>query len=471
MTSAYEIRAPRRWQPFGDAQWCAVAGSAIIAVWLGVAGLAVVAAVVAIIWRRVDLLVCVATVGLIATLCAARAWTEVGDVRTGPFQGWATLVSDPERSGVATRVVLEIEGQRFQVFAYGSPGRRLVGRQAGEQIEVEGQRGRLSGRFARRAQVRHIVGDFDLATVGGSAPARPLERSANRVRSALRGAAERSMPADLAALFSGLVLGDDAREPAAMVEQFRTAGLSHLTAVSGQNVAFVLAVAAVGLRRLRRWWRLAATLALICWFVVLTRLEPSVVRAGAMAAWSATAFAWGREMSPIRSLANAVLVLVIVDPLLVWSVAFWLSVGATMGVCVVGPWLQERFTGPGWLTAPLAVTLGAQIGVLIPSWLVFHRMSAVGPLANLLAVPVGGFVMLYGIPAGLVAAMLPGPVADLVMLPGLVGTRWVSTVAALAARYEPKGAWAVAVWSAEIAAFVGLAVRTRWYRPLPTMKR
>jgi competence protein ComEC len=91
-----------------------------------------------------------------------------------------------------------------------------------------------------------------------------------------------------------------------------------------------------------------------------------------------------------RLLAVTVTGLVLVDPLLVWSVGFWLSVTATAGVCVVGPWLEPRLGGPAWLAAPLAVTLGAQAGVIVPSWLVFGRMPSLGIVANLLAVPVAG---------------------------------------------------------------------------------
>jgi competence protein ComEC len=44
------------------------------------------------------------------------------------------------------------------------------------------------------------------------------------------------MPPDDAALFRGLVVGDDRAQSDAMIERFRASGLSHLTAVSGQNV-------------------------------------------------------------------------------------------------------------------------------------------------------------------------------------------------------------------------------------------
>jgi competence protein ComEC len=164
-----------------------------------------------------------------------------------------------------------------------------------------------------------------------------------------------------------------------------------------------------------------------------------------MAAWSAVAFALGRERSPLRTLCLAAVTLVFVDPLLVWSVGFWLSVGATAGVCVVAPALATRLAGPAWLVAPLSVTLGAQIGVLLPSVLVFHRLPVLGTPANLLAVPVAGSDML----------------ARMVMWPCTVATRWVSVVAELAARLQPSGAAALLVGVLELALVGGLAV-ARW---------
>jgi competence protein ComEC len=251
-----------------------------------------------------------------------------------------------------------------------------------------------------------------------------------------------------ASLFTGLVLGDDARQPTWLVDEFRAAGLSHLTAVSGQNVAFVLAAAMPILRRLRPWWRWLATLALIAWFMAMTRFEPSVLRAGVMAMFAATGFALGREVRPARAVAAAVIMLVLLDPMLVWSVGFWLSVGATLGVSLAGPWWAERLPGPTWWRLAAGVTLGAQTGVALPSVLVFHRLAVVSLPANLLAVPVAGVVMLWGIPAALAANIIPSALGRTVMAPCVVGTRWVALVARVAAAIEPNGRVELAVWMA-----------------------
>jgi competence protein ComEC len=237
--------------------------------------------------------------------------------------------------------------------------------------------------------------------------------------------------------------------------------LSHLTAVSGENVVFLIAAASPLLRRLRPWWRWASTVGLIGWFMALTRFEPSVLRAGIMAMLGCSAFVLGRQQSVVRLLAWTVAILVLVDPMLVWSVGFWLSAGATAGVCVIAPPLARRLPGPSWLRAPLSVTLGAQIGVALPSWLVFHRLPLVSLPANLLAVPVAGFVMLYGIPVGLVAAAVP-PLAPLAMAPCAAGTRWVSTIAYLAADAEPSPRVAAIGWLLVVAGVAALVVRYHW---------
>jgi competence protein ComEC len=229
-----------------------------------------------------------------------------------------------------------------------------------------------------------------------------------------------------------------------MTDRFRRSGLSHLTAVSGQNVALALAITAPLIQRTRPALRLAATLAVIGWFVILTRAEPSVLRAGTMAALAALAFAFGTEREPPRLLAVAVVILVLFDPLLVRSIGFWLSVGATAGVTVIGPPLRTRLAAFGPLATPIAMTVAAQLGVLVPSLLVFGQLSVSGLVANLCAVPVAGLVMLYGLPASLVAGAVPA-VRSVLMAPVALGTRWVDTVAAVAAALERQPPWNVVV--------------------------
>ena len=122
-------------------------------------------------------------------------------------------------------------------------------------------------------------------------------------------------------------------------------------------------------------------------------------------------------------------------------------------MCTVGPWWYARLPGPAWLRAPMAITLGAQVGVALPSLLVFHRLPLVSLPANVAAVPVAGVVMLYGLPSGVVAPALPGVLRQVVMAPNVVGTRWVATVARVAGTLEPSPVWGLSGWVAALAAW------------------
>jgi competence protein ComEC len=318
----------------------------------------------------------------------------------------------------------------------------------------------LTASDARRAAVGHVVGSLALRRVGDWRDGHPLSRASNRVRALVaRGAAH--LPAADRPLFAGLIIGDDRDTAPATIGAFRAAGLSHLTAVSGSNVAFVLAAAGPMLRRLRPWPRWAATIALVGWFVALTRFEPSILRAGAMAAIAATGHVLGREHSARRTLLLAVAALVAIDPLLVWSVGFWLSVAATGGIAVLAPVVTAALPGPVWLRAPLGVTIGAQLAVAPVSLLVFGALPLVSLPANLLAVPVAGFVMLYGLPASIAAGLCGGVVGDLVQVPSLVATRWVAWVAVAAARCEPPAPWPLAGWVLVVVGVAWRAARAR----------
>ena len=384
---------------------------------------------------------------------SAAAHEGVVADQLGRFVGWASVSADPDPAFGATRVILEIGDERFELWVRGRAARLRVDTwRQGDRVWVEGTRRPLEARRASRVAWQHVVGRFDGDVLGDRVDGRRFDVASNRVR-ALIAAGTSSLAVDDAALARGLIIGDDSDQPEEMTARFRLSGLSHLTAVSGQNVALALSIVTPLLHRARPALRLVATLGVIGWFVVLTRAEPSVLRAGMMAALAAVAFALGNEREPPRLLAVAVIVLLFVDPLLVRSVGFWLSVGATAGVTMVGPPLHRRLSPLGPLATPVAMSVAAQAGVLVPSVLVFGRFSVIGIVANLVAVPVAGLVMLYGLPASLIAGAVP-PVRSVVMFPVGLGVRWVDGVAAVGSVIEQRPPWNVV---AAIGVVAGLA--------------
>lgn len=393
-------------------------------------------------------------------------WAAVGDVAYGRYTGEAVVVGDSHEVGAARRVILEIDGRRFETWVFGSKRFRVQSLDSGDIVVVDGQRTRIDAGRVRRFHVRHIVGRFEVESMTdarhGDRRSPHVVRAANRVRDAIRNGAQH-LPTDRAALFTGLVYGDDSAQPPEMIDRFRRSGLAHLTAVSGQNVSFLLAMLGPLLSRLPRPSRLGITVVVLAWFAVMTRLEPSVVRAVFMAGVTAVAIAAGRPVSSWIALCATVCVATLVDPFLVWSVGWWLSVSGSIGlIAATKPIERALERRPRWLSAWIAPTVAAQAGVLAVIAAVFGWPSAMSIPSNLLAAPVAGAVMLAGLPIAIVAALVPAPVAEVVMWPVGVSVAWVDSVARIGARVDPPGSVDVAVAVAStLFAVRACAIRSR----------
>jgi competence protein ComEC len=233
-----------------------------------------------------------------------------------------------------------------------------------------------------------------------------------------------------------------------------------LLAVSGGNIAFVLVLAGPVLRRLGLASRWAVTIGLLVFFGLLTGWEPSVVRAAAMAAIACTSSTTGRPASTIRMLGLAITGSVLVDPLLVRSVGFQLSVGATTGIAALSRPIAVRLRGSRWLREVVAVTIAAQVGVLPVALPVFGGVPLASLPANVLAVPMAGPLTIWGLGAGMVAGRLGPPADGLLHRPTSLMTGWLDGVARWAAGL-PLGQVGAAQ-AAGILAAVLLLASLRW---------
>lgn len=217
-----------------------------------------------------------------------------------------------------------------------------------------------------------------------------LSRASETLRARIRDAASRHASADTAGLMVALVTGDRTGISADDIEAMRTAGMSHLTAVSGMHLAVysagvLLLLGAVKARGALRSVLLGVALV---WFVFVTRFQPSVMRAGAMALILLYGSFRGRVGDARYALCVAVLVLLSVDPRLAASVGLQLSATATAGVLLVAPVVRRHLPKhmPRRVRDVVAVTFGAQLAVLPLLIGTFGEVSLVAFAANLLAV-------------------------------------------------------------------------------------
>ena len=410
-----------------------------------------------------------AIVCLLVLVVGARSSSRLRDlsVDSGPISFRATLRTDPISANGASSVIADVGGDRYRFLARGLPGAAIRGLQAGDVMEGRGSIRLVSKRSWRVA--KHLVADVDVRSIDRTAKGTLLVRSTNGLRDALLASADHFAPTDRA-LFAGFVLGDARDQPVWVTDEFRAAGLTHLLVVSGQNVAFVLAVLQPVLVRLRRRWRFVATLAVLALFAMVTRFEPSVQRAGVMAALSCGALSVGRPQGTLRILAVTVCVLLIFDPLLAWSVGFGLSVGACAGLAIVTPRLVPFLRGPKFLREPLATTIGAQVGASVVMVPIFGGLPVVSVLANLLALPAAEPIMSWGIAVGLPAGFAGRFIGDwparLAHVPTQLCLNWVRFVARTCAQI-PLGT--ISMMHVGFAAMLATAWRLRVRRSARVM--
>ena len=423
----------RRMRPYGAALGAVTAG------WLGfgfsLVAVGLTAAAVALLvagWR--------ATIGLfVAALAVAGVsfrWAESGLTAPsgGRIDAWVMLVDDPRPLGThGLRATVRAQGKRFEARAYGRAAGRLRDVLAGERILVSGTVTPTDGDWHRW---RHVVGRITVNEIHDTAPASPVASLANTVRRTLANGAA-GLSRDDRALFTGMVFGDDREQSDRLADDFRAAGLGHLLVVSGQNVAFVLALASPLACRMRPAGRLLALLGVLGVFAMLTRFEPSVLRAVAMAAVGVGAAALGRQEAGRRALAWAIALVVMIDPFLVHQLAFQLSVCATAGILWITPRLSEAMPGPLPLRLAVATTAGAQIAVMPLLIAVFGTLPVASLPANVLAGPAAGPIMMWGLTGGLAAGIVGGHAAWLAHLPTEALMWWVRTVAAAASGLPP----------------------------------
>ncbi|CAN5909828.1 hypothetical protein BH23ACT2_BH23ACT2_24580 [soil metagenome] len=421
-----------------------------------------VVVVIAALAVRHPVLLVVGTFALAAAL-GVRAQEGLAPIDPAPYDGIVTLVSDPRETPFGMRVDVRVGDKRVEMEASNSSAGAVAGALAGERLHVDGSLSPPPSDAPWLAS-RHVVGRLRVDRAervdGGAVP----WRGANRFRRLLERGAE-TMPEPARVLYGGIVLGDRRGHTPGMVDDFRGSGLTHLLVVSGQNVAFVLVLVSPVTNRLPAVPRWAVTVGVIGAFALVTRFEPSVLRASAMAAIAVTAVLAGRPTSTVRSLALAVTALVLVDPLLVWSVGFQLSVAASAGIALLGRRLIPFMWGPAWCRNVLAITLAAQVGVapvLIPR---FGGLPVVSVAANMLTVPVKGLIICWGMPVGVMAGLMPPEVARVLHLPTEAMVRWVAGVARVSAAVPLGDLQATGMVAATIAGWGALLVarhRPRW---------
>ncbi|MCD6033715.1 MAG: ComEC/Rec2-related protein, partial [Thermomicrobiales bacterium] len=395
--------------------------------------------------RRAPRAVCAVAVAAVV-LGAWRAETL-----PAPAEG-AALVPNAPTTVVVTVPVVTGQRQHFAVEtsvgdglpADGLPARVCVSADPfpivhlGDVLHLEGTMEvatDLSRGFQAAISARGCLASLSATSlrVIGSSPS--VLRTFAGLRTRLSSVLRRSAPGDAGVLLSGLVTGDDGGFSPERKNAFLRTGTTHLTAVSGSNLALIAGIlATIGsatLGRHRLPWQFVTIMGVWA-YALISGTHPPSLRAAIVVTAAVIAFRVGRRPDFVTLILLAAGTMVVLDPRQIASLGFQLSVTASLALAFVLTGLMARFQ-PSRLGVVLTATVAAQLAtlpVLLPT---FGAVSLTSLPANMIAVPLAAIAMPLAALAA-IAGLVWLPLGEVIAAPAvLLATALIGAVDALGA--------------------------------------
>ncbi|HXV58106.1 MAG TPA: ComEC/Rec2 family competence protein [Gaiellaceae bacterium] len=236
------------------------------------------------------------------------------------------------------------------------------------------------------------------------------------------------------AVLAGVVLGEDEGLEEALRERFRASGLYHLLAVSGQNVAYVVAgtILLAWALRLPRWAGELGALGTVGAYVLAVGWQPSVVRAGVAGVLASLAWLASRPRDRWYFLLVGAAVLLAWNPYSLLEPGFQLSFSAVAAIFVLVPRIERRLEGyplPSKLATVVSVSAACGLVTAPVLWLHFGAVPVYSVAANALAAPVVAPLLGLALAAAALDPVLPAAAAALVWVDA-----WLAAYLAFCAR-------------------------------------
>ncbi len=269
------------------------------------------------------------------------------------------------------------------------------------------------------------------------------------LRMRISAAIQSNLPGDPGAFAAALIIGDRSGMSAESQQVLRDSNLYHVVSISGLHMgmltSFIFMIVRVGLSL----WpavalrlsvkKIAAVAALLVGAVYLAMSGGDVAteRSYIMVAVMLTAILLDRQALSLRGLAIAAIIIMVMHPHAMMGPGFQMSFAATAALVVAFRAIRGKALGPRWMRSGVTLVLSSVVAgcASAPFAAVhFNQISHYGLIANLLAVPAMGTIIM---PAAVVAGLVsPFGLAPQALWVAGLGLRWTLFVAETVAGWE-----------------------------------
>jgi len=297
-----------------------------------------------------------------------------------------------------------------------------------------------TGRFPEFAERRNLAGTIYLNALPALKPGFGLPFVyiyADQLRLRMTAVGERQLEPLNRRFLHGMLFGEDLKEDGGAAgrlrDGLRKTGTIHLLTVSGLHIGFIVAGLFLLLKLLRvpSKWRFIPLTLLVGFYIMMTGMEPPVLRAGLMLFFLMAAKAVGADAAGPNRLGLSGILLLLFNPYNLFEVGFQLSFLATLGVVWLYPQFKEYFPAKtklgGLLQDGLTVSLAAQLMIIPVIVYYFQQIAWLAPVVNLILLAPAGLIVGGGLVGELLGIVFPWPgrlILEAVELL-IVFTRWI----------------------------------------------
>ena len=246
--------------------------------------------------------------------------------------------------------------------------------------------------------------------VVGHQPQRGIQATARHCQRALHNKyQEMGIEGKELGIVSALTLGYREELDKDVQQSFSASGAMHVLAVSGLHTGIVWGIMMWILtlggwrkplyeEKSKRWLLGVILLALLWTYAFITGLSPSVMRSALMLSFWELSYLMGRHTSRWNPILAAAVIILLINPLALWSVSFQLSFAAVIGIMMIASWMQRHMRlRSGWskyIGGLLMVSIGAQLATMPLTLYYFGQTSNYFALTNLIVIPMALVVLL-----------------------------------------------------------------------------
>lgn len=356
-----------------------------------------------------------------------------------PMTLFGTVVKAPEPKADRLRFKARIDSIRWQAMTFPVTGHALVNvkqmsvpPQFGDYVAVHGELRRPTGqrnpgefdyqKYLAAQDITTLIyvnEDANFSILSHQHGSLVLNRLVYPVRSYIIQRIDSYLPAEMAALLKGLLVGARSEIPYELVTAFSNTGVIHVLAVSGLHVGFVLLIltAVTGVFRLPRWGQAAVIILGLLFYVFLTEARAPVLRATVMAIVLLLGNFFQRRTDVYNSLFLAALIILLLDARALFDAGFQLSFVSVLSIAFfyhrtrlllqkpLRHFLERGKKSVQYFYDLFFLSLAAQLGTLPLVAYYFNKIPIVSLLANLVVVPCVGLIVALGFIAILAGAI------------------------------------------------------------------